>query len=189
MNPTHKTGILLSQETCRGLNTKHADTLYVLVTESQNGRGQKGPQKLVQSNPPPSRIPYSTLHRMASRGVLNICRERNSTTSPENLLLCSATKRAVCAQRVSQLCDINRGDASRWWSLMTRFSGGIHVEGAELAYAGSGKAQIQKYTSAQREFEAGRDEASNGIIRWKRNIKEKERWAQEKGEDSICSTR
>lgn len=41
-----------------------------------------------------------------------------------------------------------------WWSLMTRFSGGIHVEGAELR--GSGKAQIQEYTSAQREFEAGK---------------------------------
>lgn len=39
---------------------------------------------------------------------------------------------------------------------MTRFSGGIHVEGAELAHVGSGKAQIQEYTSAQREFEAGK---------------------------------
>ena len=60
------------------------------ITESQNGRGWKGP--LVQPSCQ-SRVTYSRLHRTFSRRVLNISREKDSTIPLGSPFQCSVTLR------------------------------------------------------------------------------------------------
>lgn len=48
---------------------------HLEITESQNCKGWKGPSETIQSN---SLLPYSGLHREASRWVLIISREGDS---------------------------------------------------------------------------------------------------------------
>lgn len=50
------------------------------VTQSQNGRGCKGPLQ-IEFDPLLMQVPYSMLHRKASREVLRIYREVDSTSS------------------------------------------------------------------------------------------------------------
>ena len=51
-----------------------------IFTESQNHRGWKGPEEITVSNPLLTQVPYSRSHRQASRWVLNISIEGDSTT-------------------------------------------------------------------------------------------------------------
>ena len=58
--------------------------------ESQNCSGLKGLLEIVESNQTLKQVPYSRLHRKASRGILNISRG-DSTTPLDNLFQYSIT--------------------------------------------------------------------------------------------------
>ena len=63
------------------------------MSESQHGRGWKGPLWITQSNPCRSRVTQRRLHRTLSRRVWNISREGDSITSLGSLCQGSVTLR------------------------------------------------------------------------------------------------
>lgn len=60
-------------------------------TELQNCRGWKGLERPLSLKPLLRQVPYSSSHRKASRWVLNISRDRNSTIFLSSLFQCSVT--------------------------------------------------------------------------------------------------
>jgi len=54
----------------------------------QNWRGWEGPQETIESNPLLNQVPYNRSHRLASRWVLNISKQGDSTVSLGSLLQC-----------------------------------------------------------------------------------------------------
>jgi len=74
------TGLLAGSDSIRQRSTLCGSYCY-RITESQNGRGWKGP------------LWQSRLHRTLSRRVLNLSREGDSTASLGSLFQCSVTLR------------------------------------------------------------------------------------------------
>ena len=61
------------------------------IAESQTGCSWKWPLEVIWSAPLLSRATYSWLSRAMSRWLLNISKDRDSTTSPSSLCQCSVT--------------------------------------------------------------------------------------------------
>ena len=67
-------------------------------TESQSCKGWKGPPEIPQSSAILKQVPYSRLHRKASRQVINISRERDFTTSLGSQFQCYVTHTVTLTQ-------------------------------------------------------------------------------------------